>query len=62
MYGGNDFLARKAHGVRGAAAVPTWYVRGAHGNVMSGYTQGDSAINGRSLTQSEADLYGSIST
>jgi RHS repeat-associated protein len=46
-------ISKTAHG------ITTWYVRDAQGNVMSVYTQGNSAINSGSLTQSEDDLYGS---
>jgi RHS repeat-associated protein len=42
-----------------ANGVFTWYVRDAQGNVLSVYTQGNSAVNGGTLTQSEAHLYGS---
>jgi len=47
-------ISKTAHG------ITTWYVRDAQGNVMSVYTQGNSAINSGALTQSEAHLYGSI--
>ncbi len=42
-----------------ANRIATWYVRDAQGNVMSVYTQGNSAVNSGALTQSEAHLYGS---
>jgi RHS repeat-associated protein len=43
----------------GSTTVTTWYVRDAQGNVMSVYTQGNSAVNSGALTQTEAHLYGS---
>jgi hypothetical protein len=46
-------ISKTAHG------ITTWYVRDAQGNVMSVYTQGNNAIHGDSLTQTEADVYGS---
>ena len=46
-------ISKTAHG------ITTWYVRDAQGNVMSVYTQGNGAIHGDSLTQTEADIYGS---
>ena len=46
-------ISKRAHG------ITTWYVRDAQGNVMSVYTQGNSAVHGDSLTQTEADVYGS---
>ena len=46
-------ISKTAHG------ITTWYVRDAQGNVMSVYTQGNSAINSGALTQTEAHLYGS---
>ena len=46
-------ISKTAHG------ITTWYVRDAQGNVMSVYTQGNSAVHGDSLTQTEADIYGS---
>ena len=46
-------ISKTAHG------ITTWYVRDAQGNVMSVYTQGNSAINSGALSQTEADLYGS---
>jgi len=36
----------------------TWYVRDAQGNILSLYTSGDPAFNGRDLTQNEVDIYG----
>ena len=46
-------ISKTAHG------ITTWYVRDAQGNVMSVYTQGNTAVHGDSLTQTEADIYGS---
>ncbi len=46
-------ISKKANG------VTTWYVRDAQGNVMSVYTQNNPAIHGDSLSQTEADVYGS---
>jgi RHS repeat-associated protein len=46
-------ISKTTHG------ITTWYVRDAQGNVMSIYTQGNSAIHGDSLSQIEADVYGS---
>src|SRR6202044_302047 len=46
-------ISKTAHG------ITTWYVRDAQGNVLSVYTQGNSAVHGDSLTQTEADIYGS---
>ena len=46
-------ISKTAHG------ITTWYVRDAQGNVMSVYTQGNGAVHGDSLTQTEADIYGS---
>ena len=46
-------ISKTAHG------ITTWYVRDAQGNVMSVYTQGNSAINSGALSQTEAHLYGS---
>jgi RHS repeat-associated protein len=37
----------------------TWYVRDAQGNILSVYTYGDAAVNGKDLTQTELDVYGS---
>jgi YD repeat-containing protein len=42
-----------------ANRITTWYVRDAQGNVMSVYTQGNSAINSGALTQTELHVYGS---
>ncbi|HLZ85591.1 MAG TPA: hypothetical protein VKQ52_00070, partial [Puia sp.] len=36
----------------------TWYVRDAQGNILSTYTSGDPAVNGKDLTQIELDIYG----
>ena len=46
-------ISKTVHG------ITTWYVRDAQGNVMSVYTQGNGAVHGDSLTQTEADIYGS---
>jgi RHS repeat-associated protein len=46
-------ISKVSHG------ITTWYVRDAQGNVMSVYTQNNSAIHGDSLSQTEIDLYGS---
>jgi hypothetical protein len=37
----------------------TWYVRDAQGNVMSTYSDGDTAVNSGHLSQTELHLYGS---
>jgi RHS repeat-associated protein len=46
-------ISKKANG------ITTWYVRDAQGNVISVYTQGNPAVHGDSLSQTEADVYGS---
>ena len=46
-------ISKTVHG------ITTWYVRDAEGNVMSVYMEGNGAIHGDSLTQTEADIYGS---
>jgi RHS repeat-associated protein len=43
---------------RNDTTITTWYVRDAQGNVMSIYTQ-NPAVHSDSLTQTEADIYGS---
>jgi len=37
----------------------TWYVRDVQGNILSVYTYGDPSVNGKDLTQTELELYGS---
>jgi RHS repeat-associated protein len=37
----------------------TWYARDAQGNILSVYTNGDAAVNGGNLAQTELDIYGS---
>jgi RHS repeat-associated protein len=51
--GAGNRISKKANG------ITTWYVRDAQGNVISVYTQGNPAVHGDSLSQTEADLYGS---
>jgi RHS repeat-associated protein len=46
-------ISKLAHG------ITTWYVRDAKGGIMSVYSQGNTAVHGDSLTQTEAHLYGS---
>lgn len=39
--------------------LTTWYVRDAQGTILSVYTYGDPSTNGKDLTQTELDVYGS---
>jgi RHS repeat-associated protein len=39
--------------------LTTWYVRDAQGNILSIYTYDDPSVNGKDLSQTELNLYGS---
>jgi len=39
--------------------LTTWYIHDAQGDILSTYTYGDPTINGKDLTQTELDVYGS---
>jgi len=45
--------------VHAGDTLTTWYVRDAKGNLLSIYTYGDPSVNGKDLTQTELDIYGS---
>jgi hypothetical protein len=45
--------------VHAGDTLTTWYARDAQGNILSVYTYGDPSTNGKDLSQTELDIYGS---
>jgi GH24 family phage-related lysozyme (muramidase) len=54
--GGNRISKSVVHA---GDTLTTWYTRDAQGNILSVYTYGDPSTNGKDLSQTELDIYGS---